>query len=108
MARLLAEDVRTSMPPYPEWFSGRETVLEALAASWNPDDPRHVGAFRMVMTGANGQPSAAAYVRAPGSPVFRPFAIGVLRVACGRIAEITAFHEPALFERFGLPARLHR
>ena len=42
--------------------------------------------------------------RAPGDDVHRAFAIGLLRVEGGRIAEIVAFHEPALFPVFGLPA----
>jgi RNA polymerase sigma-70 factor (ECF subfamily) len=36
----------------------------------------------------------------------RPFAIGVLRITGGRIAEMTAFHDPGLFPAFALPATL--
>jgi RNA polymerase sigma-70 factor (ECF subfamily) len=48
----------------------------------------------------------AAYVRGPGDAEHRPFAIGVLRITGGRIAEITAFHDPGLFPAFALPVAL--
>ncbi|MFY1669284.1 hypothetical protein ACN27G_04885 [Plantactinospora sp. WMMB334] len=51
------------MPPYPEWFADRESVVGALAASWDPGSPDHVGALRMVTTSANGRPAAAGYRR---------------------------------------------
>jgi RNA polymerase sigma-70 factor, ECF subfamily len=103
VAALLAEEVRTTMPPYVVWFQGRDAVMAALAASWDPGAPEYVGRFRMVPTVANGRPAAAAYVRGPGESAYRAFAIGVLRVEGGRIAEITAFHDPGLFPAFGLP-----
>ncbi|WP_213452397.1 RNA polymerase subunit sigma-70 [Rhizomonospora bruguierae] len=106
VADLLAEDVRTTMPPYPVWFAGRAAVLAALATSWDPGSPEYVGAFRMLPTGANGRPAAAAYVRRPGRDTYQPFAIGIVSVARGRIMEITAFHEPALFPAFALPPQL--
>jgi RNA polymerase sigma-70 factor (ECF subfamily) len=106
MADLLAEDVRTTMPPYPMWFLGREAVVAALAAGWDPRLPEYVGRFRLVPTRANRQPAAAAYVRRGDDPAYRAFAIGVLRIDGGRIAEITAFHEPELFPAFALPMAL--
>jgi RNA polymerase sigma-70 factor, ECF subfamily len=106
VAALLAEDVRTTMPPYPMWFQGRADVLAALAAGWDSTSPAYVGRFRMVATRANGRPAAAAYVRGRGEPGYRAFAISVLRVEDGRIVEATAFHDPHLFPVFGLPAAL--
>jgi RNA polymerase sigma-70 factor (ECF subfamily) len=106
VAELLARDVRTTMPPYPVWFQGRDAVLAALAASWDSGSPEYVGRFRMVPTGANHQPALAAYVRAPGGPAYRAFALAVLRIEDERIAEITAFHDPGLFPAFGLATAL--
>jgi RNA polymerase sigma-70 factor (ECF subfamily) len=97
MAEMLAEDVRATMPPFPHWFQGRDAVLGSLAASWDPALPGYVGRFDLVETRANRQPAAGAYIDG------KPFAIGVLRVVDGRIAEMTAFHEPHLFAAFGLP-----
>ena len=50
----------------------------------------------------------ATYLRAPGDDAYghRSFAIGVRRIECGHIAEIVAFHGPALFLAFGLPETL--
>ncbi|MBL7257787.1 RNA polymerase subunit sigma-70 [Paractinoplanes lichenicola] len=108
MAELLAAEVRTTMPPYAEWFLGRTAVLEALSLSWDATGPDYVGEFRVVETAANGQLAAATYVRQPGETTYAGFGIGVLSVVDGRIAEITAFHTPALFEVFGLPLSLDR
>jgi RNA polymerase sigma-70 factor (ECF subfamily) len=103
VADLLAEDVRATMPPYPMWYLGRDTVMATLKASWDPRLPHYVGRFQMVATRANGQPAVAAYVRGPGDCVHRAFGIAVLRIEDGRIAEITAFHDPGLFPAFALP-----
>jgi RNA polymerase sigma-70 factor, ECF subfamily len=106
MAGLLAQEIRTTMPPYPMWFAGRDAALEALAAGWDPGKPGYVGRFRMLPARANRQPAAAAYVCGAGEAAYRPFAIAVLRVQDCRIAEITGFHDPGLFPAFGLPAEL--
>ena len=106
VADLLAEDVRASMPPWTLWMVGRPAVVAALTESWDPRSPDHVGRFRMVAIRANGQPAAAAYVRAPGAATHRAFALGVLRVEGGRIVDMVAFHDPALFPAFGLPPEL--
>jgi RNA polymerase sigma-70 factor (ECF subfamily) len=106
VADLLAEEVRTMMPPYPMWFQGRDTVVAALSASWNTESTTYVGRFRMVPTRANRQPALATYVQSPGDPEYRAFAISVLRIEDGRVAEATAFHDPGLFAAFALPTTL--
>ncbi|GAA3032907.1 sigma-70 family RNA polymerase sigma factor [Streptosporangium longisporum] len=106
VADLLAEDVRTQMPPWSVWYQGRDTVVASLAASWDPGSPDHVGRFRMVPVGANRQPAVAAYVRRPDEPAYGALAISVLRIEDDRIAEATAFHDPRLFPAFGLPMTL--
>ncbi|TWF80096.1 RNA polymerase sigma-70 factor (ECF subfamily) [Pseudonocardia hierapolitana] len=104
VAALLAEDVRTAMPPWPMWFEGRDTVVAALRASWAPDGLGF--RFRMLPTRSNGCPAAAAYVRTGADPGFRAFAISVLRIEHGLVAEAVAFHETHLFSAFGLPPLL--
>jgi RNA polymerase sigma-70 factor (ECF subfamily) len=106
VAELLAEDVRATMPPYPMWFQGRAAVVGSLAASWDVDSPAYVGRFRLLPTGANGQPSVAGYLRAPGTDTYRATAISVLRIEHDRITEMTAFHDPTLFTAFALPTVL--
>jgi RNA polymerase sigma-70 factor, ECF subfamily len=97
VAALLAEDVRATMPPFPLWFAGRASILEALRLSWDPENPGYVGRFRTVLSHANGRPAIASYTDG------RPFAISLLCIAGGRIVEMTAFHDPGLFPAFGLP-----
>jgi RNA polymerase sigma-70 factor, ECF subfamily len=106
MADLLAEEVRSTMPPIPLWFAGREATLGALERSWDPGSPAFVGTFRTLPTRANGHPAVAAYVRPPGATEHHAFAISVLRVADGRVAEAVAFHDPRLFPAFALPLTL--
>src|SRR5215207_8633631 len=64
-----------------------------------------LGDWRLVPTRANRQPAAASYLRAPGETEYRAFKLDVLRVADGRIAEVTTF-DATLFEAFGLPLTL--
>ncbi|MFG1927041.1 sigma-70 family RNA polymerase sigma factor [Cryptosporangium sp. NPDC048952] len=106
VAALLAEDVRTTMPPWPMWFQGRENVRRALASSWDPALEGYVGEFSVRVVGANRQLAAASYTRMPGEASFRPFAISVVEVEGGLFTEMTAFHDPALFPVFGLPAEI--
>jgi RNA polymerase sigma-70 factor (ECF subfamily) len=101
LAALLAEDVRTAMPPWPMWFRGRDAMVAALRASWAQDGLGY--RFRMLPTRANGRPAAAAYVRTGEDPGFRAFAITVLRIEHGLVAEAVAFHDTRLFAAFGLP-----
>jgi RNA polymerase sigma-70 factor, ECF subfamily len=107
VAELLAADVRATMPPFPMWFLGREAVLASLAASWDPGSRAYVGRLRALATRANRQPAMALYRRTPGRPDHHAFAISVLRIEDGRIAEMTAFHDLNLFPAFGLPATVH-
>jgi RNA polymerase sigma-70 factor (ECF subfamily) len=113
---LLREDARATMPPTPSWHDGREAIATAVAQSVAPGSPGHVGRWRLVPFGANLQPAAAAYLQRPGDTEFRAFALDVLRVEDGKVAEITAFIQPGietglsfgwdLFEAFGLPPTL--
>jgi RNA polymerase sigma-70 factor, ECF subfamily len=105
VAALLAEDVRTAMPPWPMWFRGRDTVVAALTASWDPHGPGF--RFRMLPTRANGQLAVATYIQGrEDAPGHRAFAISVLRIEHAFVAEITAFHDTHLFPAFDLPLRL--
>ena len=91
-----------STPPRPTWFLGRDAVETFLRD--------HVfgqlgGRWRLLAT-ANRQPAFGLYWQEPGESMYRQFAIGVLRVDDGAIAEMALFGQPELFESFTLPARL--
>ncbi|WP_212832274.1 RNA polymerase subunit sigma-70 [Catellatospora sp. TT07R-123] len=103
---LLAPDVRISMPPHLVWYQGRETLRAVAAAAWDPASPRYAGTFRLVATGANGQPAAGVYRCPPGGRAHTAYAVAVFTVAGGAIAEITSFHDPELFTWFDLPQQV--
>jgi RNA polymerase sigma-70 factor (ECF subfamily) len=102
LAALLREDARLTMPPHPTWYAGRDAILIATLQGFDPE----FGHLRTLVTGANGQPAAAHYLRRPGESDYRPLALDVLRIEGGRVAEITSFVFPGLFPAFGLPPAL--
>src|SRR5262249_10678031 len=99
-----AEDATFTMPPRPSWYQGRAAVGAFLAA--RPLSGR--SRWRHVPVRANGQLSLGAYLLdAEGSG--RAYAIQVLAVDTdARISEITVFHPPEAFARFGLPDVVRR
>jgi RNA polymerase sigma-70 factor (ECF subfamily) len=99
---LISDDIRITMPPNPMLYEGRAAVAPLMAQAFDDDT---LGEWRLVPTRANRQPAAASYLRAPGETTFHAFKIDVLRVAGGRIAEITTFGS-GLFPAFGLSATL--
>ena len=104
LVALMAEDARFSMPPDPFWATGRETIVGAWVEGGfgSPE----FGRWRCPPTRANRQPAAAGYLLRPGDTAYRAFALGVLRIEEGRIAEITAFGGEALLAAAGLPPEL--
>ncbi|WP_225992588.1 sigma-70 family RNA polymerase sigma factor [Actinomadura montaniterrae] len=94
LARLLTEDAVWQMPPTPSWFAGRDAVLRLLEARLRKER------IRLVPVRANGQPGFAMYLNGEA------FAIQVVTLRGSAIAAVTAFHTPALVDRFGLPRRL--
>jgi len=99
LTSLLREDARWSMPPAPLWFEGRAAIanmLRLFPPGWRGRQ------FKLIATGANRQPAAAAYLRESGEQRYRLSGVLVLRIEGGSIADITTFG-PALCARFGLP-----
>ena len=94
-----AEDLRVTMPPSPYRFEGLASIEPLLERALVE------GEWRLVPTMANRMPTAASYLRSPGDTIFRAFKFDVLRVADGKIAEITTFGA-ALFPQFGLATTL--
>jgi len=99
MVAVLSEDVTFAMPPFPHWFSGRDTVITFMVATGKPP-------LRYVLTRAGGQPAVGWYVRRPPRHVYLPTSIEVLALEGERVKEVTAFASPSLFPYFGLPAEL--
>ena len=99
LAALLKEDVRLSMPPSPAWCLGRDAVARFFAAyPFRPSARPHLH----VPTWANRQPAYAVFLQgARGAPA-EPFAVEVLRIEDGLIAEIDYFLQPELLGRFAV------
>ena len=98
---LLREDATLTMPPWPQWYAGREAVRSFIAMAWNIH-----GGLRLAPTAANGQPAFALYERSGPNRQWAAHAIQVLTLEQGMISAITLFAPPAgprLFEAFGLP-----
>jgi RNA polymerase sigma-70 factor (ECF subfamily) len=124
-AALLAEDATFAMPPLSTWYAPKVEVVEwarrySLNGEWD---------WRALLTTANAQPALAFYARDDAVGGYRPFALNVLTVHDGRVADVTAFivratgaAEPDayvrfpdrpmnrrfadLYARFGLPASI--
>jgi RNA polymerase sigma-70 factor (ECF subfamily) len=100
---LLREDATLAMPPMREWLAGASAIAGAI------DDmvfrPAGAGTLRLVRTEANGEPACALY-RRDAAGVYRGEAIQIVRFDGERIASITAFLDPTLFARLGLPEQL--
>jgi RNA polymerase sigma-70 factor (ECF subfamily) len=94
---LLAEDASLAMPPWLEWYVGRETLRSFFGAQW-----KTCGGLRLVPTAANGQPAFAVYERgADGHPAAH--SLQVLTLAGDTVSALTLFVEPRLVPAFGLP-----
>jgi RNA polymerase sigma-70 factor (ECF subfamily) len=109
---LLSDDAAFAMPPLPGWYRGRDAVAAFLAA--RPLAlPRR---WRRERVGASGQLAFVTYglasrVLPDGSrelvedDELHGHGIELLTVGGdGRVAQVTAFLDPALVARFGLPA----
>lgn len=101
LVALLADDARLAMPPTPAWYSGREAIAAFLAnLPLAPSAPQHIH----VPTRANRQPAFVVFLAGDPGTAPRPFAVEVLRLEGGLIAEIDIFLQPELLEHFAVPA----
>jgi RNA polymerase sigma-70 factor, ECF subfamily len=99
LVALLHEDVTLAMPPFDLWMQGHADVRRFLLTM--ADDAGH---DHVIPTAANGSPALAVYRRTVPSGPLEPHVLQVLDIVDGRIVNIHAFLDPALFSVFGLPA----
>jgi RNA polymerase sigma-70 factor (ECF subfamily) len=103
LTALLREDLRFAMPPQPGvWVGRHETVQGWVEGGFGRGE---LTDWKCVTTTANGQPAVANYLRRPGTETYLPFALDVLRIEAGLIAEIVTF-DTDVFGWFGLPEHL--
>jgi RNA polymerase sigma-70 factor (ECF subfamily) len=100
LKQTLREDALLQMPPFPEWFLGRDAIVEFLATGF-----ARGGSYRFVQTRANGQ-SAVCLYRRRDSDAYRFLHVQVLTMTETGITRIDGFHAGELYAPFGLPAEL--
>jgi len=102
LTSLIREDATQSMPPYDLWLSGRDDIFTWW---WGPG----IGCrgSRVLPAGrANGAAAFGQYKPSPDGG-YEPWALQVVEVSGGAIAELTFFLDTErLFPLFGLPPRL--
>ena len=103
LTALIHEDATQSMPPYELWLSGREDIL-----GWWVGPGAACRGSRVIPTvSANGSPAFGQYKPSENGSGYDPWALQVLEITDGRIAEFTFFlATDTLFPLFGLPAHL--
>ncbi len=105
LVTLLHDDAVQCMPPFAMWLQGAANI-----ASWMVQPgPSECRGSRLVATNASGCPAFGQYRRDPAGG-YMPWALQVLEISSGRIAQMSFFldfldHEH-LFAAFGLPGHL--
>jgi RNA polymerase sigma-70 factor (ECF subfamily) len=103
LTSLIAEDATQSMPPYDLWLTGRDDIF----TWWFGPGIGCKGSRVLPAGSANGSPAFAQYKPAETGDGYDPWALQVVEIADGKIAEMTFFlGTEKLFPLFGLPARL--
>ena len=95
---VLKEDATAVMPPWLQWFIGRETIRTFFVAAW-----KSCAGLHLVPTSANGQPAFAIYEFSGADKRWNAHSIHVLTLENDEISRVTLFLEPRLFHDFGLP-----
>jgi RNA polymerase sigma-70 factor (ECF subfamily) len=102
LTSLIHEDATQSMPPYELWLAGRENIF----GWWWGRGIGCAGSRVIPTSSANGSPAFGQYKPSEDGG-FEPWALQVLEVRDGRIAELTFFLDTErIFPLFGLPPRL--
>ena len=101
---LLREDATYHMPPWQEWYSGRDAIRAFFETVW-----ANFAGYRAVAIAANAQPAVALYACTDQDPVWRAHSLHLIEPGDGGIASLTIYVRPLgpnLFSAFGLPATL--
>jgi RNA polymerase sigma-70 factor (ECF subfamily) len=96
LTALIHEDATQSMPPYALWLAGRDDIFRW----WFGPGIGCKGSRVIPARSANGSPAFGQYKPSGGGDGYEPWALQVLELRDGAIAELT------FFPLFGLPPRL--
>jgi RNA polymerase sigma-70 factor (ECF subfamily) len=101
LERLLTHDAVLEMPPFLNWYVGREAYVRFIARVFTLRGTD----WRMLPVQANGQPAVAAYVRAHNGS-YDLHTLQVFTVTRSGVSRNTVFQDPSLFTTFALPTHL--
>jgi RNA polymerase sigma-70 factor (ECF subfamily) len=103
LTALIHQDATQSMPPYDMWLRGRDDIFD-----WWMGPGIGCKGSRVIPTmSANGSPAFGQYKPSETGSGYDPWALQVLEIEDGGIAELTFFlGTETLFPLFGLPPRL--
>ena len=101
LEKLLADDVVLEMPPFLNWYAGREAYIRFIARAFTLRGTN----WRMVPVHANCQPALAAYTRA-GNGGYALHSLQVFTVTESGISRNTSFQDQDMFSYFGLPEEI--
>jgi RNA polymerase sigma-70 factor (ECF subfamily) len=103
LVALMKEDAILSMPPFSEWYRGRDAIRALFAWAWKALPH---AAYRLVATAANGQPAFAVYGLDTSDSQWHTCALHVLNVEDDSVSALTTFRNPDVFRSFGLPTTM--
>jgi RNA polymerase sigma-70 factor (ECF subfamily) len=101
LVKLLHQDAAFSMPPFPLWITGPDSVRDFMHGTGAKCE-----GSKVIPLAVNGGAGIAIYN--PKDDGWDPWAIVVLEMSDGRITGLHHFIFPELFAEFGLPPRLER
>ncbi len=97
---LLSKDAIYRMPPWPQWYRGREAIRAFFQMAW-----KSYGSFHLIPVRANRQAAFAIYTCGKSEDTWRAHSIQVLDLKRDSIASLTKFVPPLgpkMFGSFGL------
>jgi RNA polymerase sigma-70 factor (ECF subfamily) len=101
LEKLLADDVILEMPPFLNWYVGRQAYIRFTARAFTLRGT----SWRMVPVHANRQPALAAYTRAENS-AYALHSLQVFTVTESGISRNTSFQDHNVLSYFGLPEEI--
>jgi RNA polymerase sigma-70 factor (ECF subfamily) len=99
LVALLREDAVLRMPPWQQWYLGRQAIRAFFAWAW----PGLGTEPKLLPIGANGQPTFVHYVRTADGSAYDAHGLQLLTLRGDAIGVLTVFRDSRLFAAFGLP-----
>ncbi len=108
LVALLKEDATLSMPPFPLWYGGRESIRAILTSVVFRSGTQNQ--WHLYPTDANGQPAFALYRTGVSGDSYQAFGLQVVTLdyttPTRQITDVTTFTIPSLVTYFGFPLQM--